>query len=36
MAVNNKQPICLSRGYLRMSVEVLKPRYRDVVISPAS
>jgi Holliday junction resolvase RusA-like endonuclease len=36
MAVDNEQPICPSRGRLRMSVKVLKPRQRDVVISPAS
>jgi hypothetical protein len=36
MAVDNEQPICPSRGCLRMGVEVLKPRQRDVVISLAS
>jgi Holliday junction resolvase RusA-like endonuclease len=36
VAVNNKQPICPSRGRLRMSVEVLKPRQRNVIIIPAS
>jgi hypothetical protein len=36
MAVNDKQPICPSRGRLRMSIEVLKPREREVVVDPAS
>jgi hypothetical protein len=37
MAVDNEQPMCPSRGRLRMGVEVvLEPRQRDVVISPAS
>jgi hypothetical protein len=36
IAVDNEQPICPSRGCLRISVEVLKPRYRDVVVNPAS
>jgi hypothetical protein len=36
MAVNNEQLICLSRGCLRMGVEVLEPRQRDLVIDPAS
>jgi hypothetical protein len=36
MAVDNKQLICPSRGRLRMGAKVLRPRQRDVVISPAS
>jgi hypothetical protein len=36
MAVNNKQPIRLSRGRLCIGVEVLKPRQRNIVISLAS
>jgi len=36
MAVNDKQPICPNRGRLRMSIEVLKPREREVVVDLAS
>jgi hypothetical protein len=36
MAVDNKQPVCPSRGRLRMGVEVLEPRQRNVVVDPAS
>jgi Holliday junction resolvase RusA-like endonuclease len=36
MAVNNKQPIRPNRGRLRISIEVLKLREREVVVDPAS
>jgi hypothetical protein len=36
MAVDNKQPVRPSRGRLCMSVEVLQPRQREVVVDPAS
>jgi hypothetical protein len=36
VAVNNKQPVCPSRGSLRIGVKMLKLRYRKVVISLAS
>ena len=36
IAVNNKQPVRPSRGRLRISVEMLKPRQREVVVNPAS
>jgi hypothetical protein len=35
VAVDDKQPVDASRGRLRMAVEVLGPRQRDVVIGPA-
>jgi hypothetical protein len=36
MAIDNKQPVHPSRGRLRMSVEVLQPRQREVIVDPAS
>jgi hypothetical protein len=35
MAINNKQPIRLSRGRLYISVKVLKPRKRELIINLA-
>jgi hypothetical protein len=36
VAVNDKQPVCLSSGSLRMGVRMLRLRYRKVVINLAS
>jgi hypothetical protein len=36
MAIDNKQPVHPSRGRLRISVEVLQPRQREVIVDPAS
>jgi hypothetical protein len=36
MAVDNKQPVRPSRGRLRIGIEVLQPRQREVVVDPAS
>jgi hypothetical protein len=36
MAIDNKQPVHPSRGRLRISVEVLQLRQREVIVDPAS
>jgi Holliday junction resolvase RusA-like endonuclease len=36
MAVNNKHPVRPSRRRLRIGIEVLKLRKREVVVDPAS